>query len=135
MTRRKMSHKPTKEWEGPLLCVKCGGQNLHTMMWVDLRTGEVDWSEAPWSFSSSANDAGIHSSHCLDCRDYHGTVIPENITAAVAILAVLCGAPADIACGYCSSPHDTIADAEDCCRDWLDGEFRRGVAVAGETDA
>lgn len=87
-----MQHAPPEgHWrEDPVICAKCHGTNIHTMMWVDTKTGKVDWSEAPFEFESGP-DGGIQPSFCLDCDAYHGTASVSVISDPIKLLAILGG--------------------------------------------
>ena len=107
--------------ENPVLCIRCGGTNVHVMMWVNTYTGQIDWTEPALDLYSDPRESGLTASWCMDCDADHGTILPSDLAPAVELLAVLCGKPS-VACGYCSIGYGTIAEAEECCREWLDGE-------------
>lgn len=89
---RIMAHAPPKgHWrDDPVICAKCRGTNVHTMMWVDTKTGLVNWGDPPWEFSFEG-DGGIHGSFCLDCADYCGTASVSTVTDPIKLLAILGG--------------------------------------------
>jgi len=66
----------------PLVCCCCGSaQQLQGLMFVNLMSGEVDWTETAFDAYSDPNDSGITAFYCLRCRGDHGVQLRSEYAA------------------------------------------------------